>query len=222
MKWSRVRTTAIAVLIAAISKVTGDMLLSQFPQGKAFGATPARLGPPSPTDNFDGAAVLANNIARATHPARWADARNPSTSADGAILQAPLSAAPLGSISLVGSQPIDSDLVNSDPRIGPTVGPGAGPFASGLPRGAPPNGGINPVGSNGGGLPPSIPPPLAPAPAVSPPPVLPPPPVLGVPEPSDWSMILFGFLALGPPLRLSKTRKPAAEKSAEIGPAPCR
>ena len=243
MKRSRVRTTAIALLVACVSRITGDVLLSRSPQGKAFGATVVGARPPSSVGNFVPASIRANSRVWAGHGAGLARERAFSPPGDVATRQGP--AVPLSLISLLGPLPADSDLLNGipGPDIGPAAGeggPGGGPFGSGPPASVPPDDGLIPVPTGGGGLPPPMPPPPgspppvrppsppppvlpppAPPPPVAPPPVPPPPilppppappPVLGVPEPADWTMMVFGLLALGVPLRLSRTRAPAVAR----------
>lgn len=201
-KRSRVRTLVIALVIALISRVTGDMLLSRSSYGKAFGnplagersalAFGGRFRPTSIRAkatrrgvSADGHATFA--VARSLAPS--GDARSWAT------LPEPLSApryAP-SPVSLIGPLPVDGNFLNGPPGgdVGPTPGggPGGGPFVGGPPTGFPPGGGgggfvLPPGGGGSGGGSGS-------------------PPVVGVPEPSDWSMMVFGLLAAGVPLRLS-------------------
>jgi hypothetical protein len=197
MNRSRVRTAIIAFVIACISRVTGDMFLSRSAYGKAFGDALAGERPSSDFgSHFRPTLIRSKSIDRG----RWADdgapsggARSfspPADIASPATFQPPLSAdqnipAP---VSLLGPLSVDSDLLNGVPGgdAGSTVGgesPGGMP-PTGIPPGGgfpivPPGGGGGPGGGPGG------------------------PPAPGVPEPSDWSMMVFGLLALGVPLRLS-------------------
>jgi hypothetical protein len=211
------------LLVACISRITGDMVLSRSPQGKAFGATFMGNLPASPADLFGPPTLRAkppHRVARRVgsegprSPAQHPDAGRPATS------RSPASAIPISAISLIGPQPVDLDLVDgipgedSVPEAG-QAGPGSGPPA-GLPpgdiqnvppgAGGPPGGGPGqppPAAPPGGG--PGAPPPVAPPggpPGGGGPPV--PPPVVGVPEPSTWSMFVLALLAIGVPLRRSR------------------
>ncbi|MDB5479250.1 MAG: hypothetical protein JWO83_303 [Caulobacteraceae bacterium] len=192
MKRSRVKTAAIAFLVACISRITGDMILSTSSYGKAFGNTVAGGNSPAAFGSHFRPTLIRAKSNR--HNGRADDgARTFAPLADigsSATLQAPLSAHPYvaAPVSVAGPLRVDSDLLNGIPggERGPTAG-GGGPGGGGLPTGGPPGGGfpnLPPSGPPGGGGPGK-------------------PPVVGVPEPSDWSMMVFGLLALGLPLRLS-------------------
>ena len=219
---------AIALLVACISRITGDMVLSRSPQGKAFGATVIGRGSPSPASHFGPPADRAKHPLRIAHGVHLAGPRFstlPRHAARPATPQTPVSAVPLSLISLVGPIPIDGDLLNPIPggdvvpevgEAGPMSGPPADvppdmqivpPAAGGPPGGGPGSGAGGPgqpppIGPPGGGS--GAPPPTAPSggsPGGGGP--GPPPPVAGVPEPSTWSMLVFALLGLGVPLRLS-------------------
>ena len=228
MNRSRVRTLVIALVVALISRVTGDMLLSKSSYGKAFGnpltgaRSPSAFGGQSrPTairvrPMGDGASAI-DRAARAVAHALWsaADTRSWATSPE-QISAAQYAAGP---VSLVGPLPVNGGFVDGPPAsdAGPTAGgggPGGAPYVGGPPANPPPwggggflpppgggaTGGGGPVGSGpvgsgpgGGGLGGG---PSGGGPGS--------PPAGEVPEPSDWSMLVFGLLALGVPLRLSR------------------
>jgi hypothetical protein len=198
------------------------MFLSRPPHGRAFGATVAGGGRP-----LAPAIVFATSIdgVWADHGATWPNARTyspPAGMRSSATLQAPLSATPYRPSPVsVGPLPVDGDLLNGlpGPEVGPMAG-GGGPGGSGPPPN-PPDDGPFPIVPSGGG--PGGGGPGGGGPGPSPPPIVPPgggpgggpPPVAGVPEPSDWTMMVFGLLALGVPLRLPSRNRRARPSCAQ-------